>query len=259
MHILGQYRDGDSIVHLLDPRAKVLGTILISFLVLGAASLPLCSLTIFLLLVFRISRLPLRTLYGGLRSMAFFLALLFLLQILETEGTPVIPVSAWGVMITHEGLLKGAVVTWRFALLLAWAVVLTATTSPSEMVVGLERFLRPFRILKVDSQAIAIMVSTAMRFVPVMAEEIHRVRLARLARGGDLRRGSFLSRARSISSLLLPLLLGIFRRADRLALAIEARGYAGGPRTCMRELRFSTRDFTALGVIAMVGALCQML
>lgn len=259
MHILGRYRHGESVVHLLDPRAKVLGAVAVSLLALGAAPLPLSGFTLFLLLVLGISGLTVRTLYEGLRPMAFFLLLLFLLQSLESEGTPLTPFSAGGVTLTQEGVLRGSVVTWRFALLLAWAVVLTGTTSPSEMVGGLERLLRPLRVLRVDSQALALMVSTAMRFVPVMAEEIQRIRMARLARGGDSRKGSFLSRARTISSLLLPLLLNIFRRADRLALAMEARGYAGGQRTCMRELRFSARDLAALGVIVLVGAICRML
>ncbi len=256
MYILGQYRDGNSFVHLLDPRVKVLCVLTLSLLILGSAFLPMSALTLFLLVVCRLCRLPFRCLYEAIRPMAFFLALLFCLQSLETGGTPALPISLWGVTVTCEGLLRGALMTWRFALLLAWAALLTITTSPSEMVGGMERLLRPFRPLKVDSHAVALMISVAMRFVPVMGEEFQRVRSACLARGADFRSGSISSRAKKISSLLSPLVLGIFRRADRLAVAIEARGYGGGPRTCMRELRLSSRDLCAVIVTALITALC---
>jgi energy-coupling factor transporter transmembrane protein EcfT len=148
--------------------------------------------------------------------------------------------------VTYEGLGLGAAVTWQFVALVVSAAVLTMTTAPSELVGGFERLLRPFNRLGVPSHDIAIMVSVALRFVPTLLEEVERMKEAQAARGADFAGGGLIRRLRKMATLVIPLILCTFRRADELALAMEGRGYHRGPRTYLRELKFTRADYAAL-------------
>ncbi|MCG6535453.1 MAG: energy-coupling factor transporter transmembrane protein EcfT, partial [Syntrophales bacterium LBB04] len=128
---------------------------------------------------------------------------------------------------------------WQFIFLVLCATVLIATTLPTELVEGMERLLRPLERLRIPTHQLAMMVSLALRFMPVLLEELERIKTAQLARGADFRSGSLVRRARAAASLAVPLIVGAFRRADELADAMEARGYRNGPRTTLRELRMA--------------------
>lgn len=252
MIAIGQYMHRTSTLHGLDPRIKIGATVALSVLVLQGG-FPACVLVSgFLALGAGVGRLPLRSLLAAVRPAGVFLALLFFLHLLFTDGTPLPPFGDGPVTVTREGLLQGTLVAWQFALLLAGGALLTMSTSPTELVMGLEWFLRPLRVIGIRSHEIALMVSLALRFVPTLLEEMHRVQEAQMARGAVLGRGSPVRRARAAASLLLPVLLGAFRRADGLAVAMESRGYAGGPRTHLRDLRFRRKDMVAAGFVILV-------
>lgn len=244
-HLL-QYTEGTSIAHRLDPRTKILSVTVLSASIFVGSVFPLTVFSIFFLWIFVASGLRFRRIYEGLRPMAFFLCFIFLLHIFTTEGG--------GVRLSYDGLCRGALVTWRFTLVLAWASILTLTTSLSEMVAGMGWLLSPLRIVRLPSHEIAFMISTAIRFVPALIEEIDRVKNAQLARGAKFGKSMFSGRAKAASRLMWPVILGLFRRADRLATAVEARGYREGPRTYMKEMRLGTLDLIAMGVVMVMAA-----
>lgn len=254
MIALGQYIPRTSILHTLDPRVKIAATVALSLLVLQGRFLSGVLISVLLVVGAGVGRLSLGSLVSAIRPAAVFLALLFFLHLLLTKGTPLPPFGDGLVTVTREGLYLGTLVAFRFALLLAGGCLLTMSTSPSDLVSGLEWLLRPLRVVGVRSHEIALMVSLALRFVPTLLEEMHRVREAQMSRGAALGSGSALRRARAAGSLLLPVLLGAFRRADDLALAMEARGYAREPRTYLHELRFCRRDLLATGFVMLVLA-----
>jgi biotin transport system permease protein/energy-coupling factor transport system permease protein len=247
---IGRYIAGESFVHQMDPRVKIISIIVLSLVILSGELFILSALSALLFLTVLLSRLPMRGFYETLRPTAFFLLFLFLLHLFFTPGRPLPFFPLWKVTVTHEGLWAGLQITWRFALLLMWAATLTMTTPPSEMIGGIERIFRPFRFLGVPSHDIALMVSMAVRFVPVLREQIDTAKTAQLARGADFATGSLRRRSRAVSRLMWPVIAGTIRRADHLATAIEARGYSGRPRTLMREMRLSNSDYTVMAVIS---------
>jgi energy-coupling factor transporter transmembrane protein EcfT len=176
------------------------------------------------------------------------------MHLLLTEGEPLLKLAPLPLTVTREGLMQGAYVIWQFAALVLTAAVLTMTTLPSDLVGGIERLLRPLARVGFPSQEIAVMMSMALRFLPILLEETERLQTAMLARGADFTGGGLGRRTRSFASLAVPLLLSAFRRADDLVLAMEARGYRRGPRTTLRELRLAESDYAALAVIAAFAA-----
>jgi energy-coupling factor transporter transmembrane protein EcfT len=196
------------------------------------------------------ARLGLARLAGALKPVACFMALIFLLHLLMTDGTPLISLAPLPLQITREGILQGGFVTWQFASLVIAAAILTLTTSPSDLVGGIERLLRPFRRLGVPVGEIAMMVSLALRFLPMMHGEYRRLRMAQMARGADFTTGGIVLRSRAVAALAVPLLLSALRCADELALAMEARGYHRGARSSLREFRLTRRDRLAFLLLA---------
>jgi biotin transport system permease protein/energy-coupling factor transport system permease protein len=145
--------------------------------------------------------------------------------------------------------------TWRFVFLILSAAILTMTTSPSELTSGLEWFLRPLRLPGVSSHDIAVMVSLVMRFVPTLLQELDEIKEAQMARGADFKTGTVLARMRRVSSLVIPLVRNSILRAEELAIGMEGRGYHGGPRTYIRELRMTLSDYTILAVLVILTGL----
>ncbi len=250
--LFGQYIPRKSVIHALDPRIKIGVAVVLSVIVLQGAFFTCAAVSLFLLILTPISRIPFSRLLSALRPARLFLVLLFILHLLFTEGTPIPLFEDRLVTITFEGLLKGLLVSWQFAVLLCTGALLTMTTSPGELVDGLERILRPLRVIGIRSHDIALMVSLALRFVPTLIQEMDRIRDAQAARGAAFQ-GGLINRSRRAASMLLPVALGAFRRGDELAAAMEARGYCGGPRTGLRELRLTGRDYAAaaLGLLVM--------
>lgn len=258
MYKLGQYIPIDSPIHKLDPRVKILWIIVLSIFVLMADTYPQLLFSTALLPLIYISRLDVHHIINALRPMSIFLFLIFLMHALLSEGAPMPPFPDWKITITYEGLSQGTLVTWRFMLLLAFAAFLTMTTSPHELVMGLERLLRPLKIIKVPSHDIAIMVSIALRFVPAILEEMERIKMAQAARCADFRSARFKNRIKQIYFLILPVVMGSFRRADELTLAMEGRAYRRGYRTYMKELTITKPDFIAI-IILLIFIIFQFL
>ncbi len=244
MFNLGQYLPGDSPIHRLDPRIKILSVVTLSIVILRADGYDAGLISLFLAAAGFAGRMRLRHFIDALRPLAFFLGLLFFLHLFFTPGRTWV-VLPLGIVATFEGLHRGLVTTWQFAALVTGAAILTMTTSPSELINGIERLLRPLNRLGVPSHDIAVMVSLALRFVPTLIEEAGRVKKAQLARGADFHHGNLIKRIKTISTLAIPLAVGSLRRAEELARAMEGRGYERGPRTYLQELRMMPRDYAA--------------
>jgi len=249
---IGQYIPGDSAIHLLDPRTKIIAVVLymVGLFMAGNASGYLL-VTVFTVAVVVISRIPLITLLKGLRPLWFILVLTFGLHSFLTEG---LVLWKWGILkITSEGLRQGFFMSLRLVYLVTITSLLTLTTTPISLTDGIERVLKALRIPV--AHELAMMMTIALRFIPTLIDETEKIMKAQMARGADFESGGLLARAKSLVPLLVPLFLSAFRRADELAVAMEARCYRGGEnRTRMKQLRMAGRDYAAFAaVFAFVG------
>jgi energy-coupling factor transport system permease protein len=254
--VLGQYIPVESAIHRLDPRTKILSTLgLLAalFAVRGFAGLG--ALTLFLLLAALAARVGPRYLLRGLRPLVWLLLFAVAMQVLGGESGGHVLARVGPVAVTRENLSRAAFYGWRLVLLVLATTLMTLVTSPMEFTDGLERILRPLRRVGVSAHDLAMMMTIALRFIPTLLEEAEVIMKAQMARGAEFTRGSIASRARSLIPLLVPLFVGAFRRADQLAIAMEARCYRGGAgRTRMRVLRLGPRDAVAFAVLAAVAA-----
>jgi energy-coupling factor transporter transmembrane protein EcfT len=247
---LGQYIPGETVVHRLDPRVKIVAVIAMSLLIFAASGIGIVLTSFFLAGMLRTSRLSLAKTADALRPVVIFMALIFFVHLLMTEGKTLLSFSPLPIRITQEGIVMGAYVTWQFTALVISAAILTMTTLPSDLVNGIERLLRPLARVGIPSQEIAVMISIALQFMPMLLMEYGRLRMAQMARGADFSTGSLALRTKALTALAIPLMLSAFRRADELTLAMEARGYHRGPRTTLHELRLTGTDMTAFTVMA---------
>lgn len=249
---LGQYLPVDSALHRLDPRAKIGLLILLLFAVFFYASLAhYVMYSVLLLSLAGLGRVPLRLLLSSVRPILPIVVFTFLVHIFTTEGTALFSVA--GLTVTQEGVEHGIFISYRLMLLLMYSALLTFTTPPLLMTDAIEWMLSPFRRVGVPAHELAMMMTIALRFVPTLLEEAEKIMLAQRARGGDFS-GSIWRRIKSFIPILVPLFISSFRRADALALAMEARCYTGGEgRTRTRELIFRRRDgVAALAVVIVV-------
>lgn len=249
---LGHYLPGNSLLHKLDPRVKLLSLlILIVALFLVKTFLGFLLFAAFMLIIFASSRLPWRYFLRGLRPILYIVLFTLILHFLFTEGGQVY--WRWGpITIEEAGVYLGAFMTLRLVLLVITTLLVTLTTSPIAFADGIEFLLRPFRRLGIPGHEIAMMMTIALRFIPTLIEESDKIRKAQMARGADFETGNILRRARNLVPLLVPLFVSAFRRADELAVAMEARCYRGGEnRTKLRELH--TRPLDYFGIITVIG------
>ncbi|NPU84192.1 MAG: energy-coupling factor transporter transmembrane protein EcfT [Syntrophaceae bacterium] len=251
----GLFVPGDSSLHRLDPRVKIVSVVVLGVLSFRASAGAATLVTLLLLVLTGLSGLRPRHILDALKPLMVFAALLFLIHLFFTDGEALVSLSAGPFRITREGLRQGGFVVWQFFALVSMGVLLTMTTGPSDLVAALENILSPLKVLRVPTQDLAIMVSLALRFLPTFLEEMEKLKTARLARGADWRRGGSVHRVKTAASLLVPLLLGAARRADDLAEAMEARGYARGPRTGLRELRMARPDYAALVILTVFSGM----
>lgn len=248
---LGQYYPEQSVIHRLDARTKILGTLLYIieiFLVNSFAGFGLVILALGVLI--GISRVPMRFIFKGLKAVVFIILLTFVLNLFMFDGTVL---WHWKFLtITYEGLYRSCFMALRLILLIIGTSMLTLTTKPMELTDGLEKLLKPFNRLGLPSHEIALMMSIALRFIPTLLEETDKIMKAQQARGADFESGSLIQRVKNMIPILIPLFVGSFRIAQDLALAMEARCYHGGVgRTRMKEIVFSRRDGVA-GVLLAV-------
>lgn len=245
---LGQYYPVDSFMHRLDPRAKLLGTLLflISLFVSGGLLAYLMALS-FLSCQIALSRISLKYMFRGLRGILFLLLFSVVLNLFLVPGEVLF--SFWFFRITREGLIQAGKMGIRLIMLLLGSSLLTFTTTPTGITDGLEQGLGFLKILKVPVHEIAMMMSIALRFIPVLTEELDKIRRAQMARGADFESGNLMRRIKAMVPVLVPLIISAFRRAGDLATAMEARCYHGGEgRTRMKPLRFAQTDWLYLGV-----------
>ncbi|HHT90032.1 MAG: energy-coupling factor transporter transmembrane protein EcfT [Bacillota bacterium] len=245
---IGQYLPGDSLIHRLDPRSKILSTtllIVLLFLVNGFVGYALVALAI--ALVVRAAQIPVKYVLRGLRPLLVILVLTIGLHLFMTEGRVIFQI--WFLKVTWEGLFRGLMMGTRLILLIIGTSILTLTTSPIQLTDGIESLLKPGKKMGIPAHELAMMMTIALRFIPTLLEETEKIMKAQMARGADFQSGGIMHRAKSLVPLLVPLFVNAFRRADDLAIAMEARGYRGGEgRTKFRELKFQTVDGVALGV-----------
>ena len=241
---LGQYFPGDTPVHRLDPRTKLILLVLYIVALFQAKTWGAYLLLILVTAVcMAVSHISPKNIFKGLKPMLFVIALTALLNLFYTEGTPV----REGWIITWEGIDRAVKMMLRITLLITGTFLLTYTTSPMALTDGLELLLKPLKKLKVPVHEMTLMMSMALRFIPTLIEETDKIMSAQKARGADFETGNLIERAKALLPILVPLFVSAFRRADELAVAMESRCYHGGEgRTRMKQLRFCTRDFVAL-------------
>ena len=255
--LIGQYYPANSFVHRLDPRTKILITtayVVVLFLVRGTAGYAAAAL--FTLVVALLARIPPRLLLRSLRPVLFLLVLTVVLHALMSGREGVLLWSLGPLRVTREGLSLGLQMGVRLTLLIITSSLLTLTTSPIELTDGIEQLLRPANRVGLPVHELAMMMTIALRFIPTLMEEADRIIKAQMARGADFQHGSFTARIRSLVPILVPLFIGAFRRADELAMAMEARCYRGGEgRTRYKRLRLGPRDALAGAVASVVTGL----
>lgn len=252
---IGQHIPGDSIIHRLDPRTKILSAIVLIvllFLVKGFVGYGLVALGI--ALVIRASRIPWKFVIRGVRPLLVILMLTLTLHLFMTEGRVIFQI--WFLKVTWEGLFRGLMMGTRLILLIVGTSMLTLTTSPMQLTDGIETLLKPGKKIGIPAHELAMMMTIALRFIPTLLEETEKIMKAQMARGADFQTGGIMQRAKSLIPLLVPLFVNAFRRADDLAIAMEARGYRGGEgRTKLRELKFERLDVLSLGLVTFFAAL----
>lgn len=243
---LGQYLPGESAVHRLDPRTKIILMAVYIAIVFVVKSLAVFLLPVFLLAaMFVFARVPASYFFSALKPMKWLLVFMFVINLFATQGSVVW--FEWRfIRLTQEAVQQAVYITLRLVLLVAGTSILTLTTSPIALTDGLEKLMAPLRRLRFPAHELAMMMTIALRFIPTLMEETDRIQKAQMARGADFESGNIFQRAKSMIPVLVPLFVSAFRRADELAMAMESRCYHGGEgRTRMRELHFHWRDLFA--------------
>jgi energy-coupling factor transport system permease protein len=254
---IGQYIPGDSFVHKLDPRVKILISmfyIVALFLVNNFEGY--IFVIAFTAISIAISKVPVRYIYKGLKPIFILLLFTALINIFMTSGDVLL--FQWKFLrVYREGLIMAAFMILRLTFLIIGTSLLTLTTSPIELTDGIEKLLGPFRKIGVPAHELAMMMTIALRFIPTLMDETDKIMKAQMARGADFESGNILKRAKNLIPLLVPLFISSFRRADELAMAMEARCYRGGEgRTRMKQLKLTSLDFIAAVATIIFIALC---
>ena len=252
---MGQYYPSDSVIHRLDPRMKILLTVLMIVAVFMVHTLVGYAVILaFVYMTTRLAKIPFRLLMKGLKPLRFILILTFLLNLFFSNGAKVL--LHWGIItITAEGLNQAVHYSLRLMFLVIGTSLLTLTTSPVSLADGLELILSPLKKIHFPAHELAMMMTIALRFIPTMLEETDKIMKAQMARGADFESGNLFKRAKAMVPLLVPLFVSAFRRAGDLAMAMEARCYHGGEnRTRRRVLQLTRNDYMALAcTLGLIG------
>lgn len=256
---IGQYIDGESPIHKMDARVKIIAAfvfIVILFLIKGVWQY--AAVTLFLAAAVRVSGVGIKYILRGLKPMLFILAFTVLINVLMTPGEALLKFGF--LKVTREGVVMGVYMMLRLVYLVIATSLLTLTTSPLMLTDGIEKILMPFTVIKVPAHEIAMMMTIAIRFIPTLAEEADKIMKAQTARGADFESGSIIRRAKAMIPLLVPLFVGAFKRADELATAMDSRCYCGGKgRTRMKVMKMGRYDvyaalaFVLLGIILVIS------
>jgi energy-coupling factor transport system permease protein len=252
---LGQYFPGNSPVHRLDPRTKLIVLVVyIVALFLAVSWISYGLMFLFLAGCVAVSKIPLKALVHGMKPLVFILVFTGILNVFFTPGETTL-VSVWVIRITLEGLVRALFMMLRIFMLITGTFLLTYTTSPISLTDGLESLLSPLKTIKVPVHELSMMMCIALRFIPTLIEETDKIMCAQKARGADFESGSLMSRVKALVPILVPLFISAFRRADELATAMECRCYHGGDgRTKMKLLRYKLLDYKTLALTVVVLA-----
>lgn len=258
--ILGRYVPIDSLIHRLDPRAKLLFVFTMTILIFFMDNWYAYSFG-FLIIVtlIRMSNLKFMFVFNGLKPILFLIIFTFLMHVFLTKGGKTI--FEWGIFnIQMEGIKMGIMISFRFILIIFLSTLMTLTTSPIALTDALETLLTPFKKIKLPVHELALMMSIALRFIPTLMDETQKVMKAQMSRGSDMGSGSAVDRMKAIIPLLIPLFVSAFKRADDLAVAMEVRGYKGDVgRTKYRKLKWQLKDTIALISLLPIGLIIILL
>lgn len=256
---LGQYYQTDSVIHRLDPRVKLVATIafIISLFLVNNFWGYLVAVA-FLATCIKLSRVPFKFMVKGMRAILFLLLLTVVFNMFLTPGTPLIQI--WKLTITKEGLRLAIMMAVRLTFLIIGSSIMTLTTTPNNLTDGMESLMKPFEKIKVPVHEIAMMMSIALRFIPILLEETDKIMKAQIARGADFETGNIVKKAKAMVPLLVPLFISAFRRANDLAMAMEARCYRGGEhRTKMNPLIYKKADYISYLVLLVYVVICVVI
>lgn len=245
---IGQYYPADSILHRLDPRVKFIGTMvyIVSLFIFKSWGYVLGASALAGIIV--LSKVPFKFMVKGLKAILFLLIFTMLCNAIFTPGEVVFQV--WIIKVTKEGLFLAGRMGIRLTFLIMGSSVMTLTTTPNQLTDALESLMRPLNKIRVPVHEIAMMMSIALRFIPILLEETDKIMKAQIARGADFETGNLIKKVKNMVPLLVPLFISAFRRANDLALAMEARCYHGGEgRTQMKPLKYVGRDWVAYGIL----------
>ncbi len=247
---LGQYFPGRSLIHRMNPRLKILSLLVVLALLFSLQTYPgLAGLLVIVLAMITTTRVPFRYFLKGLRPI-FYIALFALVIYFFFTSGGVVLLRVGFITVESEGVREGIFVILRLVTLVLFSLLLTLTTTPLSLTYGLGYFLRPLRYIGLPTEEVAMIMAIALRFIPTLMEESQRLMRAQVSRGADFETGSIFRRAKSLVPLIVPLFVSAFRRADELALAMEARGYRiGALRTRMHEDTIAPRDWAVLAVV----------
>lgn len=253
---IGQYYPVKSRIHNLDPRVKIICTILfLVSLFIQNSILGYVLATIFLGVVIKMSKVPLKYIVKGLKPIVILLMFTVVMNLFLTRGGRVL-FSYWIFTITENGVRTSVFMALRLMYLVAGSSIMTFTTSPNGLMDGMEKLLHPLNKINLPVHEVAMIMSIALRFIPILLEETDKIMKAQIARGADFETGNLIQRAKAMIPILVPLFVSAFRRANDLAMAMEARCYHGGDgRTKMKPLKYKTADYVAYGIsiLYMVG------
>ena len=246
---LGQYFPGQSVIHRLDPRTKLIMLVVyIVALFLAESWVSYGLMLVFLVTVIWLSTIPIKSILRGMKPLVMILIFTGVLNLFFTQEGEVI-FHFWILTVTTEGFSRAVMMMSRILMLITGTFLLTYTTSPIALTDGLESLMKPLKKIGVPVHELSMMMCIALRFIPTLIEETDKIMCAQKARGADFETGSLMERAKALIPILVPLFISAFRRADELATAMECRCYQGGEgRTKMKLLRYHREDFLSYGV-----------
>ena len=256
---IGQYFPGNSLLHKLDARVKiVLIVLLIAGIFICRNVVSLAFITLASIIIIAISKIPFKTIFKSIKPLAVIIVITSLLNLFYGEGEPLVKIGR--IKITVSGIETAVFMAVRIVLLVVISSLLTYTTSPTELTDALERLFKPLKILKIDVHSIAMTMTIALRFIPTLIEEIDKIMSAQKSRGAQMDSGNIVNRVKALVPVLIPLFVSSFRRANELAYAMECRCYRGGEgRTKMKVMKLCTRDYVSLAVVIIFLAVLVVL
>ena len=248
---LGQYIPGESIIHKVDPRTKIILIFFMMIIVFIANSLAsFIMVATFITIIIFYTSIPIKYIFKGLKPVLFVIVLTAIINAFTVPGRVIVDFKI--INITYEGLLLAGKMTARISLLIITASILTLTTTPIALTDGIEKLMKPLNRIKVPVHEIAMMMSIALRFIPTLIEETDKIMKAQASRGADFDTGNVFQKAKSYIPVLVPLFVSSFKRADELAMAMISRGYRGSVgRTKMKQLKYSINDLKVLLIFIM--------